>query len=103
MGRDRSTKMRCLVSDDTGLIKVVNLDGKGKVVQTMGKQSKERRVASLCWAAPDERMVAAGCKDGVIRLWRPTDGSAAGERADDHKIGCLYAGFGSQGWQVRCL
>jgi len=79
MGRDRSTKMRCLVSDDTGLIKVVNLDGKGKVVQTMGKQSKERRVASLCWAAPDESMVAAGCKDGVIRLWRPTDGSAAGE------------------------
>ena len=71
--------MRCLVSDDTGLIKVVNLDGKGKVVQTMGQQSKERRVASLCWAAPDESMVAAGCKDGVIRLWRPADGSAAGE------------------------
>ena len=71
--------MRCLVSDDTGLIKVVNLDGKGKVVQTMGQQSKERRVASLCWAAPDESMVAAGCKDGVIRLWRPAEGSAAGE------------------------
>jgi WD40 repeat protein len=70
--------MKCVVGDDTGLIKVVDLDA-GKVAKTMGQQSNTRRVVSLCWAAPDETLVAAGCNDGVVRLWHPVAGSAAGE------------------------
>ena len=102
--------LRCIVADDTGLIKgdhspaphfrrefadllrfsVVTVE-KPAVVLRFGSQSKENRISSLCWGpradVEDESCIVAGHKSGVVRLWGlPAAGCTTAPEAPVHEV-----------------
>lgn len=61
-----------VVSDETGLIKVINFSKDKPEIQKTGTQSRERNIRQMKWAGPAENVfeeVVVGCKSGNVEFW----------------------------------
>merc|ERR1719223_2422420 len=73
--------MRCVLGDETGLVKVFDVDiqkRKQKLVPVIwGKQDMARSVEAMCWAGPREdpfSMFVNIAKSGAVETWNARTG-----------------------------